>query len=118
MIENTCMDYIKKTYGVPAALDGRIKFQEKNGTIVGSRNAHLLIRLDGEEHVGIYHPTWEIAYLCDHEWVSNGGKGGPPEFRDNKQMNSRPLMHAMCIKCKDRTWLTKEQWGRLLEASV
>ncbi len=57
------MDYIRRFYGVPAKQGGRIKYKGKLGTILGSRNAHLRIRLDGEKRVANYHPEYEIEYL-------------------------------------------------------
>ncbi len=59
------MDNIKQTYGVPVKKGGRIKFQGKPGTIVGVRGAYLRVRLDGEDSVGNYHPTWEMEYVAD-----------------------------------------------------
>lgn len=60
------MDYIRRHYGVPAKRFGRVMFQNKPGTITGSRGAYLLIRLDGESHSGKYHPTWKIKYTEKH----------------------------------------------------
>ena len=60
---DVCMDYIKTRYSVPAKEGGRVKFQGKEGTIVGAREAYLRIQLDGETHIGTYHPTWEMEYL-------------------------------------------------------
>ena len=57
------MDYIRNYYKVPAKKGGRVEYEGKPGTIVGSRNAYLLIRLDGEKEVGSYHPTYNITYL-------------------------------------------------------
>jgi len=33
------------------------------GTITSARGGYLKIRLDGDQHAGTYHPTWEIQYL-------------------------------------------------------
>jgi len=64
------LDYIRKTYGVPAKRGGRIVYNGdanrpgQKGTIVGARNQYLRIRLD--DHPGVvssFHPTWEITYL-------------------------------------------------------
>jgi hypothetical protein len=57
------MDYIRRTYQVPAERGGRIKYKGKLGTIIGSDGAYLRIWLDGEKWAGKYHPTWEIEYL-------------------------------------------------------
>lgn len=61
------MKYIRKAYNVPAKRGGRISFTDAektvHGTIVGSRYAHLRIRLDGSKSIGSYHPKWNIVYL-------------------------------------------------------
>lgn len=57
------MDYIRSYYGVPAKRGGRIKYKGRLGTITGSHNARLCVRLDGDKQSGDYHPTWEIEYL-------------------------------------------------------
>lgn len=56
------LEYIKETYGVPAVINGRIKFGSKLGTIVGANGPHLKIKIDGEKDAGSYHPTWNIEY--------------------------------------------------------
>jgi hypothetical protein len=61
------MAYIRRTYKVPAKRGGRVRYTwpspPQTGTIVGARGPHLRIRLDGEKHSELYHPTWEIEYL-------------------------------------------------------
>jgi len=57
------MDYIRRTYQVPAKRGGRIKYKGKLGTITGSRGGYLRIRLDGESWINSYHPTFAIEYL-------------------------------------------------------
>ena len=45
------MDYIRKTYGVPAKRGARVQYVgdgfAQAGTITGSNGSHLWIRLDG-----------------------------------------------------------------------
>lgn len=53
---------------------------------------------------------------CEHIWIANSGRGGDPEFRLNRQMSRAPLMHVLCAKCGDRTWLTEKQWKELERA--
>ena len=64
------MDYIRSYYGVPAKRGGRVVYEgsgtERFGTITGSYGAHLRIRLDGEAHSSVYHPTWRMRYLGSH----------------------------------------------------
>jgi len=51
--------------------------------------------------------------LCKHIWVANGGHGGEPVFKLNRQMGSEPIMHVMCRTCETRTWLSDKQWNAL-----
>lgn len=57
------LEYIRNYYGVPAKKGGRVNAYGKLGTITGTSNAHLLIKLDGEKHSNPYHPTDGIEYL-------------------------------------------------------
>lgn len=61
--------------------------------------------------------TPEEARACNHVWVSNSGQGGEPEFRLNRHMSDKPLMHVRCSECGCRTWLTREQWDATPEDS-
>lgn len=63
------MEYIRKYYGVPAKMHGKVKCSGKLGTIKGVKGPHLKIVLDGETHTGNYHPTWEMEYLVNGEWL-------------------------------------------------
>lgn len=60
------IDYIRRTYGVPAKRGGRVEYTHpeptRMGTITGTRGARLRIRLDGDNHSGNYHPTWKLSY--------------------------------------------------------
>jgi hypothetical protein len=62
-IRESYMDWIRKTYNVPAKVGGRVKFQGKPGTILGVKNQYLTICLDEEDTKGQYHPMWEMEYL-------------------------------------------------------
>lgn len=64
------MQYIRDAYGVPAKRGGRVRYtpygnryMAHEGVIVGSRGAHLRVRMGDEKKAGIYHPTWEMEYL-------------------------------------------------------
>jgi hypothetical protein len=64
------LDYIRNHYRVPAKVNGRVRYTwrgDRFGTIVGADGGYLLVRLDGDQDAGIYHPTWEIEYLTDEE---------------------------------------------------
>ena len=60
---------LRDHYGVPARLNGRIRYTWRDGnhlgTIVGRSGPHLLIQFDGETEPMPCHPTWEIEYLTD-----------------------------------------------------
>ena len=63
-------DYVRKQYKVPAKLNGRVRYtpagiaeKPREGTILGTRSGRLLVKLDGEDRVGNYHPTRHIEYL-------------------------------------------------------
>lgn len=63
------MAYIRQTYGVPAKRGMRVEYMSgrdyelMQGVIVGSRGAHLRIRLDGARHSGLFHPTYNLVYF-------------------------------------------------------
>lgn len=63
------MATIRRFRGVPAKRGGRVRYlggdAPKLGTIVGARGGYLRIRLDGEDYIGTYHPTWELEFLDD-----------------------------------------------------
>lgn len=59
--------YIRDTYGVPAKRGGRIEYTGNGakiqGTITGSKGGNIRVRLDGDTHSSVFHPTWKIRYL-------------------------------------------------------
>lgn len=61
------VEYLSRQYGVPAAIGGRVSYTGSGkphlGTIISVEGARLRIQLDGQTHVGLYHPTWELEYL-------------------------------------------------------
>ena len=61
------MAYIRKHYSRKAKRGVRVEYtgegKPQQGTITGAEGARLRIRMDGDKHTGIYHPTWEIRYL-------------------------------------------------------
>lgn len=61
------MDWIRKTYGVPAKKGGRVEYtggdKSQFGTIVSASRGYLNIRLDGARHAQPFHPTWELRYI-------------------------------------------------------
>ncbi|MEV0367544.1 hypothetical protein [Nocardia fusca] len=63
------MQYVRWYYGVPAKRGGRVRYtgegEPRLGTIT-SADHRLRIRLDGEKHTRIFHPTWELEYLPEN----------------------------------------------------
>lgn len=61
------MEYIRKHYTQNARRGARVQYTgeavAQQGTITGTCGARLRVRMDGEKHTGIYHPTWEMHYL-------------------------------------------------------
>ena len=62
------MDYVRRTYGVPAKRGGRVTYTgsadgvAREGTIAGASDQYLSIRLDGDQRPSRLHPTWELTY--------------------------------------------------------
>lgn len=69
------MDWVQKTYGVPARRGGRVEYTggaaPQLGTIKSASGGRLNIQLDGAKHAMPFHPTWELRYL-DAPTESNG----------------------------------------------
>jgi hypothetical protein len=71
------MEYIRKTYNVPAKRGARIEFsgdetakfiqgflyQPKRGTIVSARGGYIRVKFDGYDTWRALHPTWRIKYV-------------------------------------------------------
>lgn len=72
------MEYIRRTYGVPAKRGMRIEYMSgrdyelMDGTIVGSKGGYLRIRLDGNRHSGLFHPTYNLVYFTPNGRHSTG----------------------------------------------
>ena len=64
------IEYIRKTYKVPAKIGGRIKLTYENpakfGMIIGVYHNHLTVLMDNsdkDDRILNCHPTWNIEYL-------------------------------------------------------
>ncbi|BCH20153.1 hypothetical protein [Mesorhizobium sp. L-2-11] len=61
------IEWVRKTYGVPAKRGGRVEYKGEGkpelGTICGASGGHLSIRLDKAKHPMPFHPTWKLRYL-------------------------------------------------------
>ena len=67
-------DYVRRSYGVPAEIGGRVRFVESDQTVrygvIVKATHHLHIRWDGDPKgapLARLHPTWHVSYLgpCD-----------------------------------------------------
>lgn len=63
------MDYIRKTYKVPAARGRRVIYSGEGrpieGVITGSSSAYLRIQLADRATSSLFHPTWKLEYMGD-----------------------------------------------------
>jgi hypothetical protein len=63
------LQYIRRTYNVPAFRGIRVRFNYPDAPIEGrimyARGAYIGVKFDGEKHVRSLHPTWQIEYLHD-----------------------------------------------------
>lgn len=75
------LEYIRKTYGVPARRGGRVRFTDVhrtvwNCTIKSAKGAYLMVLADdpvpGNQGRKKLHPTWNIEYLPPNNVVSGG----------------------------------------------
>lgn len=61
------LEYIRKTYLVPAKRGVNVIANGDCGVITGARGAYLRIRVEGRKKTGFYHPTWQMQYLLKTE---------------------------------------------------
>ncbi len=68
------LEYIAKTYDVPAEKGQRVVYHpigrpRRPGKISGAWGQYIHIHFDGEEKPSslCYHPTWAIAYLDEND---------------------------------------------------
>jgi hypothetical protein len=78
------MEYIRKTYKVPAKRGGRVEYLASDGelmegTITGTRAAYLLVRLDGNKRSFTFHPTWGLKYLPNGPCFDRGSEQPTPQ---------------------------------------
>lgn len=57
------MDYIRRTYNVPAKRGGRVRVQGCPGKITRAQYGRLWVLLDGDRRPILCHPTSCIEYL-------------------------------------------------------
>lgn len=63
------LQYIRRTYSVPAFRGMRIRYTgdkaPKDGRICCARGPYLGVKFDGDTMLRTLHPTWEVEYLID-----------------------------------------------------
>lgn len=73
--DDDALEYIRKTYGVPAFKWKKISFRSNEkkktipGMIIGGRAGYLIVRLEGREDPAHLHPTWNVLYEEDEDAV-------------------------------------------------
>lgn len=71
------MEYIRKTYHVPAKRGGRVRYTGGptpiDGTITSASGPYIRVRLDDRKMTVRLHPTWEVQYIAEGKTE----RGGP-----------------------------------------
>ncbi|WP_032368549.1 hypothetical protein [Rhodococcoides fascians] len=61
------LEYIRRTYKVPARVGQRIRFDwqfpPREGVIIGANGGTLKVQFDDSARIEYAHPTWHIEYL-------------------------------------------------------
>lgn len=57
------LEYIRDYYGVPAERGMRVVVDGAHAEICGAKDQYLLLQLDGDDKLSIWHPTWRMVYL-------------------------------------------------------
>jgi hypothetical protein len=58
------MDYVRRTYGVPARRGLRVTVDGKPGVITRATH-YVFVRFDGTDYSRACHPTWRVDYAPD-----------------------------------------------------
>lgn len=58
------MEWIRKTYNVPARRGGLIRYDGKLGVIKSAKGGYLRVQLESSPRVITIHPTWRVEYLA------------------------------------------------------
>ncbi|MFM9703654.1 hypothetical protein [Streptomyces galilaeus] len=77
---SSTMEWIRRTYDVPARHRMRIEYDGKPAIITGASNAGLVLRVEGERYKVYTHPCYRIIYPAVPEparprgWCKHCGK--------------------------------------------
>lgn len=100
------MEWIRRTYGVPAFVGAEVICQDggkkRKGTIVGTRDCRLLVRLDGEAKTRSYHPTRNIEYIGTREGYQRVDTSRESEMKDCREHEEvEPPLMCGCGRIMD-----------------
>ena len=69
------LDYVRRTYGVPARRGGRVRYEYLSGVYrygrIASATNLLRVRWEDDGTRANLHPTWRVTY-CDDVEVTRG----------------------------------------------
>lgn len=57
------MDWIRRNYGVPAKVGGKVKFHGMDAVITSARGHYLRLKMEGAKRSVIVHPVWSMEYI-------------------------------------------------------
>ena len=60
-VKGDSLEYVRKTYQVPAYVGVRVTVDGEDGTIVAGDN-YIWVRFDGRGWESACHPTWKVTY--------------------------------------------------------
>jgi hypothetical protein len=64
------LEYIRDCYKVPAYEGNRVRYcRTAEGMLTGADGPHVLVLLDGDTESLPYHPTHDIEYWLEGQWV-------------------------------------------------
>ena len=56
------LKWVNENYHVPAKRGMRVQVNGKFGHITSSSGQYIMVRMDGEKHPDVCHPTYEFVY--------------------------------------------------------
>ncbi len=92
------IDYINHTYRTAYRVGSRVRYTgdrsgERFGVVMGAQGGHLLVRIDGSDHLAWAHPTWRMS-IVESRVFSREGYDGPPAWwtaHQEAMLARRPL---------------------------
>ncbi|WP_428956159.1 hypothetical protein [Streptomyces sp. cg35] len=103
------MEWIRRTYDVPARHGMRITYDGKPATITGAGGGYIRFRVDGEKRRTIGHPTYRIIYPAIPEPARP--RGWCAHCMQDRAMTARGVMGAHHWGYRRRTKYRVERWS-------